>query len=63
MKDCRVGTRRLDIAGGKTSGSVSKKTNYILAGEKAGSKLAKARKLGVTILSEDEFLALLEETE
>ena len=41
--------------GGKTSGSVSKKTDYVLAGEDAGSKLTKAQSLGVTIISEEEF--------
>ncbi len=41
--------------GGKTSGSVSKKTTYVLAGEEAGSKLTKAQELGVTIISESEF--------
>lgn len=41
--------------GGKTSSSVSKKTDYVLAGEDAGSKLTKAQSLGVTIISEDEF--------
>ncbi len=41
--------------GGKTSGSVSKKTDYVLAGEEAGSKLTKAQSLGVTIISEEEF--------
>ena len=41
--------------GGKTSGTVSKKTNYVLAGEEAGSKLTKAQNLGVTIISEKEF--------
>ena len=41
--------------GGKTSGTVSKKTDYVLAGEEAGSKLTKAQNLGITIISEEEF--------
>lgn len=41
--------------GGKTSGSVSKKTTYVLAGEDAGSKLTKAQELGITIITETEF--------
>lgn len=45
--------------GGKTSSSVSKKTNYLLAGEAAGSKLEKALELGVAVLSWDEFNALI----
>ncbi len=45
--------------GGKPSGSVSKKTDYLLAGDKAGSKLDKARELGVKVLTEDEFQALI----
>lgn len=44
--------------GGKTSSSVSKKTDYVLAGEDAGSKLTKAQALGVTVISEKEFLKL-----
>ena len=47
--------RRLRDIGAKASGSVSKKTDYLLAGEKAGSKLEKARELGVRIINEEEF--------
>jgi DNA ligase (NAD+) len=46
-------------AGGKVSSSVSKKTNYVVAGENAGSKYDKAVELGVPILDEDAFRALL----
>ena len=46
--------------GGKTSSSVSKNTSYVLAGENAGSKLDKAQKLGVIILSEDDFVKMTE---
>lgn len=47
--------------GGKVSGSVSKKTSYVVAGENAGSKLTKAESLGVKIITEDEFLMMIKE--
>lgn len=51
--------KQIEAAGGKVTGSVSKNTDYLLAGEKAGSKLTKAEDLGVTILDEAAFEALL----
>ena len=50
----------LEAAGAKVSGSVSKKTSYVVAGEDAGSKLARAQELGVPVLDEAGMLALLQ---
>ena len=51
---------RIKDAGGAVSGSVSNRTDYLVAGEDAGSKLADAEKLGIRVLKEDEFITLLE---
>ena len=52
-------SKLIEQHGGRTSSAVSKKTDYVLAGEDAGSKLKKAQELGITILSEEEFIAIL----
>ena len=53
-------TAMIEKVGGRTSSSVSKKTNYVVAGEASGSKYTKAEKLGIVILDEDEFKHLIE---
>ena len=53
-------TEKIELYGGKASGSVSKKTTYVVVGENAGSKERKARELNIPILSEDEFLNMLQ---
>ncbi len=53
-------TEKIELLGGKASGSVSKKTTYVVVGENAGSKERKARELGIPILSEDDFLSMMQ---
>ena len=53
-------TEKIELFGGKASGSVSKKTSYVVVGENAGTKERKARELGIPILSEDDFLAMIQ---
>jgi DNA ligase (NAD+) len=50
---------KLESLGAKVSGSVSKKTDYVIAGEEAGSKLTKANELGIKVLSEDDFESMI----
>ena len=51
---------RIEAAGGKVTGSVSKKTNYVVAGEDAGSKLDKAKELGVKVIDEEGLMDLIQ---
>ena len=53
-------TEKIELLGGKAAGSVSKKTSFVVVGENAGSKERKARELGIPILTEDEFLELIQ---
>lgn len=53
----------IEKLGGKCSGSVSKKTSYVLAGDEAGSKLDKANELGITVINEEQFIKMIENQE
>lgn len=53
-------TEKIELLGGKVSGSVSKKTSYVVVGENAGSKERKARDLGIPLLTEDDFLEMIQ---
>ena len=57
--DRKTAENEIALRGGKASGSVSKKTTYVVAGEAAGSKLTKAQQLGIPVLTEDEFAEML----
>ena len=59
--DRREAEAMIERLGGKAAGSVSKKTSYVLAGENAGSKLTKARELGIPVINEEEFFQLIGE--
>ena len=58
--DRKTAQALIEERGGKAAGSVSKKTSYVVAGEAAGSKLAKAQSLGVPVLTEQQLLELIE---
>ena len=58
--DRKTAEAEIALRGGKASGSVSKKTTYVVAGENAGSKLRKAQELNIPVLTEDEFLTMLQ---
>lgn len=61
--DRKEAAELIEKLGGKVTGSVSKKTNYLLAGENAGSKLTKAEELGISVISEEELRRMTEEKE
>jgi DNA ligase (NAD+) len=52
--------KKVEVLGGKTASSISKKIDFVVVGEEPGSKADKARELGLKILSEEEFLAILQ---